>query len=126
MFTPTKATSAFSAPDLEKIKEFYQNILELKVDSSDMGLEIFIQKDVSVFVYPSTDYNPPEHTILNFYVQDLEKTVDELAQKGVMMEQYDMPGIKTNEKGIATMEGGPAAIAWLKDPADHIIALIQE
>ena len=45
------------------------------------------------------------------------------------MEQYDMPEIKTDERGIletAADEPGPAAIAWFKSPAGHVLSVLQE
>jgi hypothetical protein len=42
------------------------------------------------------------------------------------MEHYDMPGIRTDEKGIFRGRSGPKAIAWFKDPADHILSVLQE
>jgi hypothetical protein len=43
------------------------------------------------------------------------------------MEQY--PDFATDAKGICRNDGkhpGPFAIAWFKDPAGHIISVIQE
>jgi hypothetical protein len=43
------------------------------------------------------------------------------------MDQY--PEFHTDAKGICRNDGirpGPKAIAWFKDPADHILSLIQE
>jgi hypothetical protein len=49
--------------------------------------------------------------------------VDDLVAKGVAIERYDMPGLKTDEKGIAEMEGERAA--WFKDPEGNILSLWQ-
>jgi hypothetical protein len=57
-------------------------------------------------------------------VNDVEKTVDELAKRGVRFEIYDQPGLKTDEKGIAR-NGGPV-IAWFKDPAGNILSVLEE
>ena len=54
-------------------------------------------------------------------VKDVEKTVNELTAKGVKFEQYDMPGIKTNEMGIADMDG--TKLAWLTDTEGNILAI---
>jgi catechol 2,3-dioxygenase-like lactoylglutathione lyase family enzyme len=129
MFKNTKAFCSFSAPDIAAIKKFYGDTLGLEVKDEEMGgIELHLGGGgLPVFIYPSTDYHAPEHTVLNFLVDDIEKAVDELATKGVSMEQY--PDFNTDEKGISrTKEGdsGPKAIAWFKDPADHILALIQE
>ena len=71
-----------------------------------------------MLVYPSESYTAPKHTVLNFPVDDVEAAVDELNRRGVTMEQYDLPEIKTDEKEIFRGDGekGPRAIAWFKDP----------
>ena len=55
-------------------------------------------------------------------VDDVEKEVDELKDRGVTFERYDIPGLSV-EGEIAT--GGGAKAAWFKDPDGNILALIQ-
>ena len=126
MFKNTKAFSSFSVDDLAKAKQFYGGTLGLTVAEREEGLEIELNGGSHVFVYESTDYNPPEHTILNFIVDDIEDAIAKLGKKGVVMEQYDMPDIKTDEKGIFRGSSGPRAIAWFKDPAEHILSILEE
>jgi catechol 2,3-dioxygenase-like lactoylglutathione lyase family enzyme len=126
MFKNTSAFSSFSVDDLEKAKRFYTDKLGLTVKERPEGLELHLAGGTVVFIYESDDYTPPEHTVLNFSVTDIEKTIDELERRGIHMEQYDMPGIKTDKKGIFRGEMGPKAIAWFKDPADHILSVLQE
>lgn len=120
--TPTVVTT-----DLERAKDFYENKLGLKPDpsmSDENGVLYQAGKGTNFYVYKKT--NPPvaDHTLASFRVDDIEKEVTELSQKGVVFEHYDMPnGIKTNEKGIATM--GTSKSAWFKDPDGNILALLQ-
>jgi catechol 2,3-dioxygenase-like lactoylglutathione lyase family enzyme len=126
MFKDTKAFSSFSVDDLQKAKQFYGETLGLDVVESPEGLELHIAGGTPVFVYPSDNYTPPKHTVLNFPVEDIEAAVDELAKRGVSMEHYDLPEIKTDEKGIFRGgEDGPRAIAWFKDPADHVLSVLE-
>jgi catechol 2,3-dioxygenase-like lactoylglutathione lyase family enzyme len=125
MFRYTKAFSSFSVDDLGKAKHFYGEILGLEVVEIPEGLELHIAGSTPVFVYPSDNYTPPKHTVLNFPVEDIEAAVDELAARGVRMERYDLPDIKTDERGIFRSDSGPRAIAWFKDPADHILSVLQ-
>ena len=62
--------------------------------------------------------------MLNFPVDDIELAVDEPAAKGIAMEHYDLPDLKTDERGIFRGPTGPHAIAWFKDPAEHVLAVI--
>lgn len=125
MFKETKAFSSFSVDDLERAKQFYGGTLGLDVVERGEGLELHIAGSTPVFVYPSSNYTAPKHTVLNFPVDDIEAAVDELVARGVTIEQYDMPGLKTDERGIFRGDEGPRAIAWFKDPAGHILSVLQ-
>jgi hypothetical protein len=74
--------------------------------------------------YQKPDHQPATFTILNFIVADIESGVDDLTRAGVAMEHYDMGQIKTDAKGIARDPDG-SALAWFKDPAGNILAVIQ-
>ena len=50
--------------------------------------------------------------------------MDELASKGVVFERYDEGPIVTDEKGIATFEGG-AKVAYFRDPGGNTLAIAQ-
>ena len=128
MFKDTQAYSSFSVPDIAEARRFYGETLGLEVDEMPEGLTLRLAGGTPILVYPSDDYTAPKHTVLNFTVPDIQEAIDGLAERGVTMEQYDIPGIKTDERGIFRSDGemGPAAIAWFKDPADHVLAVIQE
>lgn len=63
-------------------------------------------------------------TVVGWGVDDLESVVDELTGKGVVFEHYDEPGLKTDEKGIATFEGN-AKVAYFKDPDGNALSTAQ-
>jgi len=62
-----------------------------------------------------------EHTLAAFSVEDVEQTVRDLAARGVVFEQYDFPGVKTDAHGIASM--GEGKVAWFKDTEGNILAV---
>lgn len=128
MFKNTKAFSSFSVNDIAKAKDFYTNILGLDVKEEYGGLTLNIAGSNSIMVYPKDNHEPATFTVLNFPVEDIEKSVDELIAKGITFEQYDF--LNTNEKGIAKMpeEGGAngPTMAWFTDPAGNIFSLMQE
>ncbi len=120
--------SGFSVPDIEQAKGFYGDTLGLTVKSKPEGLELTMGT-ASVFIYSSADNKPADYTVLNFVVENIDVTMDELIGKGVHMEQYDTPHMKTDAKGVVRSDGtspGPKAIAWFKDPAGNILSVIQE
>jgi catechol 2,3-dioxygenase-like lactoylglutathione lyase family enzyme len=126
MFRNTKAFSSFSVDDLEKAKEFYGGTLDLDVEETPEGLVLHLACGADVFVYPSDNYTAPKHTVLNFSVDDIDEAVAELERRGVELEHYDLPDLQTDERGIYRGDTGPRAIAWFKDPADHVLSVLQE
>ena len=122
MLQTNNAFSSFSVNDLQKAKTFYGQTLGLKVNESEMGLEIH-PGDTDVFIYTKPNHTPANFTVLNFLVDDIDKAVDELKKNGVRFEQYDGE-IKTDEKGIHH-NGGPS-IAWFKDPAGNILSVLEK
>jgi catechol 2,3-dioxygenase-like lactoylglutathione lyase family enzyme len=122
MLETNKAFSSFSVDDLQKAKDFYAQTLGLKVKESKEGLELHPGEN-DVFIYPKPNHAPATFTVLNFLVEDIEATVDELSGKGVKFEHYEGE-IKTDEKGIHRNSG--PTIAWFKDPAGNILSVVEK
>jgi len=122
MFKDTKAFSGFSVNDIEKAKAFYSDVLGLEVTQNKGVLELHIAGSNHIFVYPKPNHEPATFTVLNFPVDDVEKTVDELTAKGVQFEHYDFEQMKTDAKGIFRYEN--ITQAWFKDPAGNILSVV--
>ncbi len=126
MLKAKAAFSGFSVDNLEKAKKFYTETLGLKLEDDGMGLTLSLPNGGSVFVYPKDNHEPATFTILNFVVDDVDKSVDELTKLGVKFEKYE--GFHQDEKGIARgikAKQGPD-IAWFKDPAGNILSVLQD
>jgi catechol 2,3-dioxygenase-like lactoylglutathione lyase family enzyme len=123
MFRDTKAYSGFSVDDIPRAKEFYGDTLGLEVSEENGLLTLHIAGDRGTLVYPKPDHTPAEFTILNFPVDDVERAVDELTERGVEFERYEGTDAETDEKGI--FRGGGPLIAWFKDPAGNVLSVIQ-
>ena len=122
MLSESKAFSGFSVDDIQKAKTFYQGALGLNVKDNPMGLlELHIEGGNTILIYPKPNHIPATYTVLNFPVNNIEKIVDELIEKGIRFEQYKE--LNTDEKGISHY--GPL-IAWFKDPAGNILSLIEQ
>ena len=124
MLKDSKAFSGFSAGDIPKVKEFYEGTLGLDVSQSHGVLTLRLTGGNNVLIYPKPDHVPATFTVLNFPVEDVDRAVDELKKRGVRFEQYDLPNLKTDDKGI--MRGNGPTIAWFKDPAGNILSVIEQ
>lgn len=123
MFAETKAFSSFAVDDLAQAREFYERTLGLDVSSpmEEMLLSLDLAGERPTMIYLKPDFVPATYTVLNFEVDDLEATVDELSSRGVEFELYE--GMEQDEKGISRVGGGPP-IAWFKDPAGNILSVL--
>lgn len=112
--------------DLARAKEFYEGKLGLTVDKENAdGISFKAGNGTSLYIYKRGP-SKADHTLASFQVDDAEAMVDELTAKGIVFEQYDFPGLKTNEKGIAEMSGEGEKGAWFKDPDGNILAIGEE
>jgi predicted enzyme related to lactoylglutathione lyase len=119
--------SSYSVDDIAAARAFYGSKLGLDVGDGPMGiLELHLEGGKHVMLYPKGPaHQAASYTVLNFVVDDLEATVDSLTDAGVEFEQYDMPEMKTDARGIATDNFGGPRMAWFKDPAGNIVAVMQ-
>jgi catechol 2,3-dioxygenase-like lactoylglutathione lyase family enzyme len=124
MFTDTKAFSGFAVDDITRAREFYGQTLGLRTSEDNGLLTLHLAGERPVIVYPKPGHNPAEYTILNFPVDDIDAAVDGLSARGVSFERYE--GFDQDERGIARGAGGGPDIAWFKDPAGNILAVLDD
>ncbi|HEX6217688.1 MAG TPA: VOC family protein [Sphingomicrobium sp.] len=124
MIGKANATPMIAVKDLDRARKFYEEMLGLST-GQQYGEEAIAMKsgDTVVNVYRSEFAGTNKATALNFDVDDIEKEVGELKEKGVFFEQYDVPGLK-KDGDIYSAEG--MKTAWFKDPDGNILSLIQE
>jgi catechol 2,3-dioxygenase-like lactoylglutathione lyase family enzyme len=118
-----KVSPAIGVSDIDKAKEFYEGKLGLTGSGpvGDGGFDYECGAGTSLHVYPSPSAKPSGATLAAWDVDDFDATVDELIANGVTFEQYDEGPLKTDEKGIATIDGDK--IAFVKDPDGNILAV---
>jgi predicted enzyme related to lactoylglutathione lyase len=126
MFKDSKVFSGYSVNNIAAAKEFYQDVLDLEVKDTPMGLKITFSGSYWIFIYLKEDHIPATFTVLNFSVDDINKAVAELNAKDIKFELYE--GMNQDEKGIVrglSSNRGPD-IAWFKDPAGNILSVLQQ
>jgi len=122
MFADTEAFSGFAVGDLAQAQEFYGQTLGLRTSEQYGLMTLHLAGGRNTLVYPKEGHVPATYTILNFQVDDIDATVDELVSRGVKFERYD--GMGQDAKGI-NRAGGPY-IAWFTDPAGNILSVLQQ
>lgn len=119
MLQDSAAFSGFSTDDIPAARAFYAETLGIEVSEENGMLVLHLGGGHRVLVYPKPDHRPATFTVLNFPVDDLEATVDELVGRGVAFERYD----GTDVRGIQRGYGPP--IAWFTDPAGNICSVLK-
>ena len=111
--------------DLDRAIIFYRDKLGLTVrrleeDSSSALVET--GDSGRLLLYKST-FRRGETTAASFLVDDVEGVVRELRGRGVSLQEYDLPGLKT-DNGVVVQ--GDLHTAWIKDSEGNIIAISNE
>ena len=88
----------------------------------DRGRLFFASGDVRLYLGVPESKEYRSHCVLYFRVEDIDAAVDGLVSRGVRFERYE--GFDQDDKGIARGEDGPP-IAWFKDPAGNILAVLE-
>ena len=115
--------SYIPAKDVARARKFYEEKLGFKPKQETAGGVVYeFGKSTACFLYPTPNAGTSQASQAFWQVEDVEREVRELKARGVKFEDYDMPGMKT-ENGIATAGGAKAA--WFKDSEGNILALVQ-
>lgn len=116
------------APDLfctdyDRCLTFYRDTLGLRVEVLPQmpgNAIIHADRGSKLGLHKSDHGAKPDHTAASFLVDDVDSAVDFLCSKGVKLEDYDLPQIKTVD-GAATF--GDFKVAWFKDPGGNILCV---
>jgi len=110
------------ASDISRARKFYEKTLGLTPKQEYAGGVTYECGGAEVFMYPTTNAGTSKASQAFWQVDDVEAEVAELKSRGVVFEEYDMPGIEM-KNNIAT--GGGAKTAWFKDTEGNILAVSQ-
>ncbi|MGH2791321.1 MAG: VOC family protein [Actinomycetota bacterium] len=108
--------------DLAETKRFYHEQIGLEILNESEEAIVFRCGGTHLDVTKSTIGTADSQTQAGWDVPDVRAEVAELRSRGVTVEEYDMPGLKT-EDGIADL--GFAWIAWIVDPGANALAIMQ-
>ena len=111
------------ATEIARARKFYEEKVGLVPKQEIAGGVVYeCGKGSWIFLYQSGGAGTSKASQAFWQVEDVEAEVTALRAKGVVFEEYDLPGLKT-VNGIAS--GGGARAAWFKDTEGNIMALIQ-
>ncbi|MBT2548096.1 VOC family protein [Arthrobacter sp. ISL-65] len=124
MLTDLDIMAVLPAKDINRAKDFYRDKLGLEPAESPEDDSLFYRggHGTGLLIYQTDNAGTAKNTQMGWATDNLEREVEELRACGVVFEEYDMPGLKT-ENGIATSDWGKAA--WFLDSEGNILNLSQ-
>jgi predicted enzyme related to lactoylglutathione lyase len=112
------------ARDGARARRFYEDKVGLRPGPESAGGVVYeFGRGTACFLYPTPNAGTSQASQAFWQVTDIEREVADLKSRGVTFEDYDAPGMKT-EDSIATAGGAKAA--WFRDSEGNIMALIQD
>ena len=126
MLGDKRVMTAIPVRDVDRARGFYEGVLGLRFAGgprADGSFEYECGAGTGLFTYPTQENaGKSPATLAAWQVDDIEATATALRERGITLEEYDIPGLRT-EDGIAGLAGGRAI--WFKDPDGNILNVFQ-
>ena len=129
MLRAGKVATRLPAQDLERARAFYAEKLGLEPVEERPGGLLYRCASGEFALFESAGAAPGSHTQMAWEVDHLDSVVAQLRTRGVVFEEYDLPGLTTRD-GIAEVSGNYPSkggvgerAAWLKDSEGNLLAL---
>jgi predicted enzyme related to lactoylglutathione lyase len=111
------------ASDLERARKFYEETVGLVPKMEINGGVVYeFAGGTACFLYPTPNAGTSRASQAFWDVADVDKEIGELKSRGVVFEEYDMPGERSPAGAVIA---GGAKAAWFKDSEGNIMALVQ-
>ena len=130
MLEHAEAATRLPAQDLERARAFYAEKLGLEPVEERPGCLRYRCGNSYFALFASAGAAAGTHTQMGWEVDDLAATVAALRARGVVFEEYDLPGIRTVD-GIADIDGNYPSKgvgergAWFRDSEGNLLGIGQ-
>jgi catechol 2,3-dioxygenase-like lactoylglutathione lyase family enzyme len=122
MLGTTNIVAFVPTTDYDRARAFFVDVLGLRFVSQDDFALVLDANGIMLRVTKVRDHKPWPFTILGWQVNDIERNVATLRERGVTFERYGFPG--QDDAGIWTAPSGDK-VAWFKDPDGNTLSLSQ-
>ncbi len=120
----TQVTCMLPVKDMARARRFYEVALGLvPLGAKPDGKFVYHCGGTELALFPKPDGTKAEHTAISFKVADIAAAIAELKTRGVVFDNYDLPGFKTVEHVCVL---GSERAAWFRDPEGNILCLHED
>ena len=131
MLENSKVVGRIPVQDLQQARSFYAENLGLEPSEERPGGLLYRCREGEFALFESAGAASGNHTQMAWEVEDIEATVERLRARGVVFEEYDLPGLRT-VNGIADVAGNYPSkggvgekAAWFRDSEGNLLGLGQ-
>jgi predicted enzyme related to lactoylglutathione lyase len=112
------------ARDIARARQFYETKVGLRPKEVREGGVVYeFAGGTACFLYLSPNAGTSQASQAFWSVDDVDGLIEKLKARGVVFENYDLPGEKSPSGAITA---GGAKAAWFKDSEGNIMALIED
>lgn len=123
MLSGHKVYATIPTSDLNRAMAWYEAKLGLKPDEvREDGARYMLGGETGFLLYPTQNAGKAPNTLMSFLSADARADIKALQAAGVVFEEYDLPGLKT-ENGVAMLGGSPGG--WFKDSDGNILGIFE-
>ncbi|TFD81005.1 VOC family protein [Cryobacterium fucosi] len=109
------------AADLKRAQAFYHDALDLDPAEVHQGtLTYRLDSGAAFEIYETSNAGTARNTQMGWITDDLDAEMTKLRARGVMFEDYDIPGMKT-VNGVAAADDMKSA--WFRDTEGNFICV---
>jgi catechol 2,3-dioxygenase-like lactoylglutathione lyase family enzyme len=130
MLADSEVATRLPVRDLARARRFYSEKLGLEPVEGRPGGLLYRCGNSYFALFESSGAASGTHTQMGFEVADIDATVAALRKRGVVLEEYDLPGLKT-VNGIAAIQGNYPSKgvgergAWFRDSEGNMLGIGQ-
>src|SRR4029453_2291656 len=123
MLQDTPLYSYIPAKDVARARKFYEDTLGFKPKAEQAGGVVYeFGRGTACFLYLTPNAGTSKASQAFWQVEDVDREIEQLKARGVVFENYEMPGTKSASGAISA---GGAKAAWFKDTEGNILSLVQ-
>jgi len=124
MLSHTTVTTMLPVKDMARARAFYEGRLGLEPGGlRPDGKFVYQVGGSTLALFPKPEGTKADHTAISFHVADIVASIDALQRAGVVFEDYDFPGLKT-ENHVCVL--GAEKAAWFKDTEGNYLCIHED
>jgi catechol 2,3-dioxygenase-like lactoylglutathione lyase family enzyme len=118
----TEAHTILPAADLGRFRGYYHDTLGLDPSEEHDGMLVYGAGPGAFEVYETENVGTAKNTQMVWTTDDLDAEMARMRSAGVVFEEFEIPGMQTNDGVVETAE---MRSAWFRDSEGNILCIAE-